>query len=202
MATTKLRIYNAALSLCGETGLVDLSEEREARYALDRAFDNGLIKTCLEAGQWNFAIRSSALDPDDSIQTDFGYSNAFPLPVDYVRFAGVCEDEYYECPLQRYQIERGMIFSDLDQIYIRYVSDDAEYGMDMSLWPETFCRYVEATLAFNVCLDINQSDTKQMKLEVLMKKKLDDAMNKDSQAEPAILIRSGGWATSRRRRCW
>src|SRR3546814_19989104 len=61
----------------------------------------------------------------------------------------MASDEYFRCPLTSLgaRDEGGFWFSDLATIYVRYVSDDASFGLDMSLWPVNFTRLVEAYLA-------------------------------------------------------
>ena len=165
MTTTKLKLYNAALGLCGETSLSSLSEDREARYALDEIWDNDALQACLEAGQWNFGIRSAQLDYDPNITPNpvGGYQYAFAVPDDWVRWAGICVDPHFETSLTRYQTDNGYLFADAQTIYIRYVSNDNLFGMDMSLWPKTYCRFVEAYLALYYSMATNSSDQLQNK---------------------------------------
>jgi hypothetical protein len=123
-APTKLTLYNDALLLCGERFLASLTEEREPRRLLDRAWDGGAVRACLEMGQWGFAMRTIQLDYDSGIQPDFGYARAFVKPTDWVLTSGLCSDEFFRSPLTRYTDEAGYWYSDLDTIYVRYVSDD------------------------------------------------------------------------------
>lgn len=199
--TSQLRLYNAALNLCGETTLADLAEARSARYILDEIWANGAVLACLEQGQWNFGIRASQLDYDPSIDPQFangGYQYAFIVPDDWVRWTNICLDPYYLTALEQYQTDNNHLVCDWQTLYVRYVSSDADYGMDMSLWPQTFCRFVESYLAFHASVQMNQSDAKQVKLEAWMKKKLVDAGAKDAQQEPEKERPPGKWAMSRR----
>src|SRR3990167_1754361 len=135
MAASKISLYNGALRLLGQTNLEDTDEAREPRYALDDAYDKGAVKQCLEQGVWNFALRSVEIDYDASITPTFGLTRAFAKPSDWVRTAIVSSDEYFRNPLAdtEYRDEGGYWYSDLDTMWIQYVSNDAAYGGDLSL---------------------------------------------------------------------
>ncbi|MCA9245238.1 MAG: hypothetical protein KDA32_14875, partial [Phycisphaerales bacterium] len=159
--TDRLSLYNGALTVhLGQPPLSALTDDESVRYALDNVWDRGALKTCLQKGQWNFAARSQRLEYDPSVTPDFGYQYAFAKPTDIVRLMGLCSDEYFEAPLRMYQEESGYWFTDLQQIYVRYVSNDASYGLDYSLWPENFTRFVEAFLADQIANLSTFSDKK------------------------------------------
>jgi hypothetical protein len=50
---------------------------------------------------------------------------AFAKPTDWVDTSAVCQDEYFRVPLLQYADEVGYWFADLDEIYVKYVSDGA-----------------------------------------------------------------------------
>jgi hypothetical protein len=100
--TTQLDVYNDALLLCGERFLASLTEEREPRRLLDRVWASNGVRTCLEMGQWNFAMRSVQIDYDSGVQPAWGYNRAFAKPTDWVLTSGLCSDEFMRSPLTRY----------------------------------------------------------------------------------------------------
>lgn len=195
---TKLSLYNEALRICGERKLASLTEDREPRRLLDDVWDEGAIDYCLEQGQWNFAIRSAKLEYAPSIDPAFGYQYAFERPIDFVRLAAFCSDEYYNVPLTQFSEEGGFWFSDLDEIYIKYVSNDASYGTDYSLYPQTFVRYVAAYLASEIIDRLTQNNSLWDKTYRLMQKRLIDARSKDAMNEPTQFPPTGRWVSSRR----
>jgi hypothetical protein len=136
--TTKLQLYNNALLLCGERALGSLTEEREPRRLLDQVYDTDGIKKCLEMGQWKFAMRTIQIDYDPDVSPTFGYQRAFDKPTDWVVTSSVCSDEYFRAPLLQYTDEAGYWYADLNTIYVRYVSDDAQYGKNIGSWPGSF----------------------------------------------------------------
>jgi hypothetical protein len=197
MATTKLQLYNNALLAVGELGLSSLTENRESRRVLDQVYDSGFLDTILELAPWKFATRSIQLTYDPGIVPDFGYSYACEKPSDFVVICKVCSDEYYNYPLLQYQDEGNYLFSDLTEIYIQYVSNDAALGYDLSRWPPSFSRYAELHLATKICERLTHSETKLKTLFALMSKALTAAKSKDAMKNPTTFLPAGDWTTSR-----
>ncbi len=195
---TQLSLYNEALRLCGERKLASLSENREPRRILDSVWDANAINYCLEQGQWNFAMRTAKIESNPSMQPPFGYQYAFDRPNDLIRISGLCSDEYFNNPLLEYEEEAGYWFADVDEIYIRYVSNDASYGNDYSLYPETYMRYVATYLAVEIVDRLTQNASLYDKLYGLMKRRLTDARSKDAMADPTKFLPTGSWVRSRR----
>jgi hypothetical protein len=196
--TTQLTLYNGALLVAGERFIASLSVQEEPRRLLDQVW-TGAIKYCLEQGQWHFAMRTIQIDYDSSIEPDFGYRRAFVKPDDWVNTSGLCSDEYFTAPLTRYIDEAGYWYADLDTLYVRYVSNDSLYGMDLNKWPETFREYVEAYLASRILLKIANSEDKAEKAGKLAEKRLMVAKNKAAMAEPTSFPARGSWSSARNR---
>lgn len=198
--TTKLGLYNGALRLCKERKLASLSENREPRRLLDEAYGDGsttgAVKACLQMGQWTFAMRTIKLDYSPSVEPDFGYRKAFDQPVDMVRVSAVCSDEYFKYPLLEYADERAFWFADLDTIYVRYVSNDASYGADLSLWPESFVKLVEAYLAQEIVGNLTGADSQNVAR--VYKDSKTNALSQDAMNKPTAFTPSGSWSSARR----
>jgi hypothetical protein len=193
--TSKLEIYNLALSNLGEAEISSLSEAREPRRVLDRYYD-GTVAYCLERGFWNWAMRSVMLDSSASDAPSFGFTNAFVKPTDWVRTYVISASESFENPLLRYQDEGGLWYADCDPMYIRYVSNDASWGMDLSLWPESFADYVSWRLALRAAKRVtgdNPSD--DMKREEM--RSMAFAKSKDAMDDPPGFPPTGTWVQSR-----
>lgn len=199
MATpTQLTLYNDALLLCGERFLSSLTEEREPRRLLDQVWTAGnAVRTCLEMGQWTFAMRTVQIDYDSNIEPDFGYQRAFEKPTDWVLTSSLCSDEFFRVPLTRYIDEAGFWYADLDTLYVRYVSDDATYGSDFTLWPESFKDVVAAFLASKVVRKLTQSDDEEDRVRAILKKELAEAKNRTAMAQPTSFPPQGNWTASR-----
>ena len=100
--TDRLSIYNLAMLNMGERPLASLTEDREPRRIMDQIWNTGGVQTCLEEGQWFFAMRTSQIDYDTDVQPPFGYNRAFSKPDDWLLTCGVCSDEFFRVPLLRY----------------------------------------------------------------------------------------------------
>jgi len=203
MGATKLGVYNGALRLLGERDLATVIEDTEARYALDSAWDKGAVSYggpiyCLENGYWNHATRTQALNYSPSVEPPFGFLRAFDKPVDWVRTVSVAFDPYFESPTIRYADESDFWFADLDVIYVRYISKDMSYGLDLSIWPMTFEDFVELYLADASCGRIaSLSAPERQKIHKDWAEAKNRANGIDGTNKPTQLIPTGSWAGAR-----
>jgi hypothetical protein len=199
---SKLLVFNAALLLCGERKLASLTEAREARRLLDDVYDGGAVKTCLEAGFWNFGTRSAKIEYDTGVAPDFGFQRAFAKPSDWVRTSVVSSDEYFKNKMtdQAFSDEAGYWFADVDEIYVRFVSDGASYGNDLGSWTESFARYFEAYLASRIVWKLTRSSTlvSAVQKEMMICKK--GAASKDAMDSGTSMSSEGSWNRARRGR--
>ena len=200
MATDKLKIYNGALLLCEERSIASLTVNESARRYLDEVWDDGGIQFCLEQGQWRFAMRSSKFTYDTGITPSFGYQRAFAKPDDWVNTSALCSDEYFNEPHLNYTDEAGYWYSDLDEIYVKYVSNHDNWGMNFAAWPFSFTEYVKAYFASRIVGRLAQKDT--IKAGLLAKggirdTALDTALNRDAMAEPTKFPPRGSWVRAR-----
>jgi hypothetical protein len=195
---SKLSVYQGACAALGTRRLVSLTENQLTRRELDGVFARGGIRNCLSMGQWNFATRSVQLDYSPSITPQFGYQRAFDKPTDWVRTVGLCSDEYFREPLLDVVDESGYWFADLDTIYLRYVSDDSQYGGDYSLWPENFNSLVECFFAREICLRITQNQSLKESLEQDFRRLLAKAKSTDAMDDATKFPPTGSWVRARR----
>lgn len=194
---TQLGLYNGALLEIGETRLASLTESREARYELDAVYDN-VLADCLSEGLWNFAIRSAKFTADSSITPNFGYSEIFSKPSDWVRTAALCSDDLFRSPINAYVDEVGFWAADVDPIYVMYVSNGSGYGGDLTLFPPTYRRFVEVALAERVCMAITQNAGDKQRLErQTLPFARRNALNKDAMNEGAKFPRMSSWNRAR-----
>ena len=202
--TDQLKLYNAALIEIGERELADLNDTAEARHVLDRVWDSGtLVEYLLLQGQWNFATRTSELTFNPSIGPGFGYQYAFNKPDDWVKTSALSSEGHFNSPLNKYADEAGYWFCDHQNIYVRYVSSDSQYGKDFSLWTPSFTRWVEVYLASRICERLTQNATKAKSLkdaadpESIRPTLLLAAKSNDAMDEPTKFPPRGGWTRSR-----
>lgn len=192
----KLSIFNRSLLLIGERSLSSLTEAREPRYTLDEVYTTA-VGSCLEAGLWNFAMRAVEIEEDASVEPAFGYTSAFLIPSDWVRTDAVSRSPFFIPPLTNYSQEQGYWYADGTPLYVRYVSNDTDYGLDLASWPQTFTRYVEAHIACEICERITQNASKLKELRELEKRRCYDARVKDASNESVRFKPTGSWVSSR-----
>lgn len=194
--TSKIIEYNNALMLLEERKLASLSENREARRVLDDAWDS-VTGYCLAQGVWNFAMRAIQASALPSVDPTFGYQFSVQKPADWVSTFLVSTSENFDPPLLQYTDEAGFWYVNSDPVYVKYVSSDAAYGGDLSLWTEPYADYVATRLAMKCCKRITGSNTL---LDPLMKAELKArkvAMSRDAMDEPPISPPRGTWVRSR-----
>lgn len=200
--SSQLAIYNDALTLCGESTLASLTEDRKSRRLLDNVWANGGVNACLEMGQWIFATRTQRLDYDPSITPEFGYRYAFSKASDWVSTTAVCSDEYYNVPLTQYSDEGGYWYCDLTLLYVKFVSNDATYGTNYGIWPQSFADYVAAYFAGKIIgaltSDKNMQDYILHPRTGVEAQRLLKARSKDAMAKPTGFLPEGTWTTARR----
>jgi hypothetical protein len=199
-APTQLSLYNRALRVLGETPLGALTDNRPARHLLDDSFTNdNAIETCLEQGLWNFAMRTVEASFDPDVTPDFGLRFAFSKPEDWVRTAMLSVSPYFSEPLLQYVDEQGYWYCDHQVLYIKYVSKDAAFGSDLTLWPESFSSFFAHYLALDICRSLTKSEEK---VETVTKQYLatrSEARSKDAMNEPPKFLATSSWVASRRR---
>jgi hypothetical protein len=143
-------------------------------------------------------MRSRQLDYSPSVATEFGYQRVFDMPEDHIRLGGVFCDEFMHTPLLDYREEAGFWVANLDTIYIRYVSNDQDFGGDLSLWPQTFVKFVESHLASEIAMPLLQNRSKMDDMLSLRNKRfLPDALSKDAAQDPTRIPPHGSWVSAR-----
>lgn len=195
--TTRLQLYNSAMLILGERSIASLTEETKKRRVLDHIWDTGGVKKCLEQGQWNFAKRTVMLDFDPDVEPNFGYRRAYNKPTDWVLTSAVCSDEFFTEPLIGYVDEAHYWYADIDIIYVRYVSDDPQYGLNINEWPGNFENFVASYFAYWAAFDLSSSEERRKKAEEAMEKFKKEALNKDAMANPTKFPAPGNWVRSR-----
>lgn len=194
----KSQLYNRTLRNLGEEGLSGVTEEVTARYRLDAVYDEGLIDAVLEEGLWNFAMRTQHITYDPGITPDFGFRYAINKPSDYIRLERISADEYLNYPLTEYQDDAENWMVSVESIYVRYVSNDAAYGGDLSLWPPAFFKFASWYFAKEVVEQFTHNEKLIARVEKRHQKALLDARNTDCMNQPPGRLSSGSWSRSRR----
>jgi len=196
--TTRLALYNRGLRYCGQSKIASLTEESESRRVMDDVWDEGAIDSCLEQGLWNFATRTISLSYSPSVTTPFGYLNAFDIPTDWIRTFQISTDANFVTPLNDFQETTGYWLCNFEDIYVRYISNDSEYGNDLSRWPKSFERYFALFMAVEAAPRLRANGEAQDQLKKDLEDALHDARSKDAANTGTKFPPSGGWLTARR----
>lgn len=199
---TRLGLYNAALLHLGARALASLNESNQTRRDCDRAWDGGFVDEVLERGQWKFAIRAREMAYSPSITPAFGSTLAyvFDIPSDHRRLVGSYSDADMGSPLLEvdFREEGGYWLASQGTIWVRYVSNDASFGGDMSLWPASFTAFCAALFAAKIAMAVTGDTAKRDDMLALAEKRLlPVALSRDAMQEPSRLPRAGGWVSSR-----
>jgi hypothetical protein len=176
--TTAIELYNNALIEIGSDRLASISEDTERRHVLDQVYAP-VVRLCLEAGQWNFSTHSAKLDADTTITPSWGYTEVFAKPSDWKRTIEISSGEDFRPPLVDFRDEGSYWLAYVTPIYVRYVSNDATYGLYLAGWTDTFARYVELSLAKRVCRRLTGSEFTNLQERDLRDAK-QQALNKDA----------------------
>lgn len=198
MSASKLSLYQGTCTVLGIRKLVSLTENQLSRREFDGVFSRGGVRTCLQFGQFNFAIRTILWDDSPSIPRNFGYQYAFNKPDDWVRTVGVSSDEDFQDPLLDYKDEAGFIFANITPIYFSFVSDHVDYGMDYSKWPENFTRMTEHHFASLTCMRLTQSSAKKAEIDDELKAWKLKAKSTDALDEATSFAPASSWVRARR----
>ncbi len=193
----KLGLYNGALRICSHPRLSSLSEQLEARYLLDDAWDQGAVLELLERGLWFFAKRTSQLDCDTDITPNFGRSYVFEKPGDWVRTMAVAQDDRFNVPLIEFNDEAGYLYADQTPVYFAYVSNDPAYGGNVALWPPSFYQAMQGHLAESIAAKLTTSDSKAESVRKEADRLLDLAKNLAAMNESTAFPPRGSWVRSR-----
>lgn len=184
---TKINIYKGALRLLGPHELDTITDDRPERYQLDDAWDDAAA-SLLQEGLWNFAIRTATITQSGTAIAGWDY--AFDKPTDWVRTAGISNEATFLIGFEDYQDQGGKWYANVDTLYVRYVSNDASYGLDISAWPASFAKAMEAYLAFETGLSVsgdrgNRNDLYQLYKSRLARAKSLDAFDESVKFPPA-----------------
>jgi hypothetical protein len=198
MGTTRIKLYREALRLIKERTLSTVSDNVASRRALDEAYDDAL-DFCLEQGLWNHAARTVAIEDDGSIDPNFGYTHVHEKPEDFVRLMAISSSgDLLTHPLEDYMIEGNYIHSNTDPLYIQYVSNGASYGLDLTLWPQTFAKAVAAYLALDVGPTLTSASDKDIqRWQQDFTRKLRDARSKDAMSQASRRLPPGRLSQAR-----
>lgn len=192
---TKLQVWKQALVHLQKASIVSLTDDVEAVHVFTSAWP-GVVEEAFNAGDWNFAKVSVALSPSGATPA-ISWAYAFAYPDDWVRTVGISNVPDFRSVFHHYADEGGLLHSNTDVLYLRYVSDTFADDEHVDEWPTMFWRYVALKLAYDTCGRLTSGDTLEDKIEKRMEKALRQAKNVDARNENNKVLAPGSWLRSR-----
>ena len=201
---SKLELYNRALRHLKTVRLANLTEALTSRRELDAVYA-GSLQYALELGGWKFATRTSSLTEPDAAATNFGLAYAYAKPTDFVRWVAICPDDLFTTEVEDWEEEAGYIYTNLNTLYIKYVSNSTSYGLDLTAWPDNFVELVALIMAERACIPITsdvklESDVSTKRMRAETRAKRFDAIKERVKFKPTgalVTARFGGRGTPR-----
>lgn len=152
-------IYNRALQKLGAARVNTISDGSRNAKSCNACYDI-LRRSELEDHSWNFSIKRFQLAASSTLPL-FGRKNSFPLPAGFIKL--LKPDPEYNFNTIDWEIESGMIYTNFDApLKVRCVVDVLDPAMMSSL----FIEGLAAKMAFEMCEEITQSNTKKAALSI------------------------------------
>jgi len=149
---SEVDICNLALDLLKQKPIVELDPPSNQVEELCARWYQQKRRAVLRSHVWNFAMKRLALLPDSSATPLFGFTHAYNLPSDFIRYAGRFDDvgKLANPDGDEYDIENGQILfdgGDNTAINIRYVFDQGIIVKFDPLFIEAFALELAITMA-------------------------------------------------------
>lgn len=227
MAASQLSIYNKAIRWLEERKCLSLTEPREAvrylndefsdavEYCLYQGYWNfGIREVKGEVPSNNAALAgqsgeftseftsefdTSTFGAQGSPNTNpnFGFLYMYPKPADWVKTFQIADNSAYEPLLRRYTDQNNFWYADSARLYIKYISNDPDYGLNMSLWTPGFVEYLGSYLALMVAPRLKQAQDKVDAIEKRTNRMRMSALASDAMDLPVGHVPYGTWTMSR-----
>lgn len=193
---TKLGIWNDALRFIGEHRLTSLTEDTEARYVLENAWDDAKMFVFTE-GLWNFATMTAEITTDPGQTPIPGFSYVFDKPLNWLRTITVSQNALFDTEAF-YRDENNKIYANVDTLYIRFISSARADDTQVENWPPSFGKLMSAYLAQVCASRISGSKNDADTMRAIYKEYLASAKNKDALDQSQVYLSPGNWIRAMR----
>jgi hypothetical protein len=179
---SKVDISNRALQKLGAKYITSMTDGTKNARSCNLAYEPCKL-ALLRDHTWNRSIKRAQLAAS-ATEPDFGPANIFPLPADFVRLLPL--DPGSNLNSLDWQIESDGIHTDDEApLQIRYVGDMTDPNQMDAL----MCEALSTLMAFEMCEEVTQSNTKQVALsedlkDILARAKRTNAIENVSQESP------------------
>lgn len=187
---SKVEICNRALQKLGAKRIVELDEDSKNARACNVAFEPVKLAE-LRAHPWTCAIKRVSLAADSPAPT-FGPANAYTLPADYLRLTQ--PDQKLNQASIDWTIEgRRLVTNDSAPLEIRYIADITDPNQMDALFREALA----SRLAYELCEEITQSNSKKEACDADYKRAIAEARRANAIERPAPYTADDSWVTVR-----
>lgn len=182
---SKTDVCNRALQKLGAKRISAVTDETPSARACNLAYDI-IRRSELRKRVWNFAIARASL-PADVPAPDWGRSNSFTLPSDFLRLAESYPEQLTNdvnvvgvsvaftaefTGMKDWVIEqRKILTNDNAPLQIRYVFDVT----DTTLFDPIFSEALSTAMAYEMCEELTQSNTKKSDIGKAYEEIIDEA---------------------------
>lgn len=185
MAVSEVAICNSALAKIGADRIGSLDDDsRAAKLCKEQYYK--IRDMLLRAHPWNFAIKRASLAASVTAPA-FGYTYAYPVPVDFVRALEVNENLY------DWEKEGISILTDESECELKYIAE-----VPVGYFDTTFDELLAVKLAHDICSDLSSSPTIKQMLADEYKALLREARLFDAQESTVKKTRTTTFTSSRR----
>jgi len=154
MAVSDVSISNLALQKLGASRIVSLTENSRNAKSVNGCYES-LRDREMRAYLWNFAKKRVILAPS-STQPAFMYEAAFPVPSDFLRLIKPARLGL-DWHLEQHEGVLSILTNDGDTLEVRYIAKVT----NPALFDTLFVEMLACKIAWHVCEDITQSNTKK-----------------------------------------
>lgn len=199
MAASEVQVANRALTKLGAARIASFSDDNKQARAIASCFED-LRDDELRAHRWQFALKRTTLAAL-SEPPAYGYNYQYPLPENCLRIDMV-NDEYPSAIMDNYigaetndwLIEGNAILTDAEApIYLRYVAQIT----DPTMWDSNFREALASRIAYEICEDLTQSDTKKQFAMQDYKRAIMQAIRTNAIERPPVMPPDNQWIISR-----
>ncbi len=190
-APSEVDVCNRALQKLGAKRIASLTEASVSARAVNLAYPI-VRRSELRKYPWNFAITRVQLAADSPAPT-WGRQNSFTLPNDFITLANIYPETLYNdintvgvtvaftaesTGMSDWVIEAGnkIVTNDSAPLNVRYIADIT----DTTQWDTIFVEVLATALAYEVCEELTQSNSKKQALGVEYDRLINEAKHSAS----------------------
>lgn len=171
---SRTEIANSALAHLSAGSISSINDEFDEKSRVINSVFESVAKGVIRTHRWSCCIRRqelSRLSADQIKNGDFGYTNAFPLPVDCLRFLEL-NGEPYKGKTEFLDINGRNILTNESTARIRYVA----WVEDTTQWDVLLAEAVAIRIAQRVARRITKDGMTSGQLESLYRLNLNEAV--------------------------